>query len=44
MKQVFELVQLNSRKYAIFDTVTRVFYYGKKSDLLKRLKQLNERE
>lgn len=39
---MFKLVKINSRKYAIYDTVTRVYYYGKKKNLLNRLKELNK--
>lgn len=28
-------------RWAILDTVTRVYYFGKKADLEKRLKELN---
>lgn len=37
----FELVKVGS-KWAIFDRQARVYYYGKKSELSKRLKELNK--
>lgn len=39
---MFKLVKLSARRYAIYDTVTRVYYYGKKKDLIKRLAELNK--
>lgn len=39
---MFKLVQLSSRKYAIFDTVSKVYYYGTKKNLIKRLEELNK--
>lgn len=37
---MYQLVKINNR-YRIYDTVSRVYYYGKKKDLEKRVKQLN---
>jgi len=40
---MYQLVKLNSRKYAIYDTVSRVYYYGKKKNLINRLAELNKK-
>lgn len=37
---MFKLIKLNSRRYAIYDTVSRVYYYGTKKNLIKRLRSL----
>ena len=39
---MYQLVKLNSRTYAIYDSLRRVYYYGKKSNLIKRLLELNK--
>jgi hypothetical protein len=39
---MFKLVQLSPRKWAIYDTVSRVYYYGTKKSLVKRLAELNK--
>lgn len=39
-QMMFILVQLDNRRYAIFDTVAKVYYCGKKKDLIKRMKEL----
>jgi hypothetical protein len=32
----------HKNRWAIFDTISRVYYFGKKSELEKRLKELNQ--
>ena len=39
---MFKLIKLSSGRYAIYDTVSRVFYYGTKKNLVKRLAELNK--
>lgn len=38
---VFQLVKYKN-KWAIFDTQSKVYYFGKKQDLLKRITILNK--
>ena len=40
---MYQLVKLNSRSYAIYDISSHVYYFGKKSDLIKRLLELNKK-
>lgn len=40
----FELVKLNSRKFAIYCQPSRCYVYGKKKNLVKLLKEIKELE